>query len=62
MQGQESNRPTLPIADGKETVKARFETSFTDWDDFIAQITLAPFQVRGLNGFVFEVNQAYLDF
>ena len=61
-QDNESNRPTLPTADGEETVKARFETSFTDWDDFIAQITLAPFQVKGLNGFVFEVNQAYLDF
>ena len=47
---------------GEETVKATFETSFTDWDEFIAQISLAPFQVRGLDGFVFEVNQAYLDF
>ena len=57
-----SERTPLPTAGGVETVKARFETSFTDWDDFIAQITLDPFQVRGLDGFVFEVNQAYLDF
>ena len=47
---------------GEETVKASFETVFTDWDAFIAQISLAPFQVKGLDGFVFEVNQAYLDF
>ena len=48
--------------DGEETVKATFETVFTDWDEFIAQISLAPFQVKGLDGFVFEVNQAYIDF
>ena len=57
-----SNRTALPTAGGVETVRARFETSFTDWDEFIAQITLDPFQVKGLDGFVFEVNQAYLDF
>ncbi len=45
-----------------ETVKARFETTFTDWDEFIVAISLDPFEVRGLNDFVFTVNQAYLDF
>ncbi len=47
--------------DGQETVKARFETAFTDWGEFIAQISLDPFQVRGLDGFVFEVSQAFVD-
>ncbi len=57
-----ANQTAHPSTDETETVKARFETAFTDWDEFIAQISLDPFEVRGLNGFVFEVNQAYLDF
>lgn len=59
-----TNRTTVASTgmDGEETVKARFETAFTDWDEFIAQISLDPFEVDGLNGFVFEVNQAYIDF
>lgn len=56
------NPSETPSADEVETVKARFETTFTDWDEFIAQISLDPFEVHGLNGFVFAVNQAYLDF
>ena len=59
-----TDRPTVADSgmDGEETVKARFETAFTNWDEFIAQISLDPFEVDGLNGFVFEVNQAYIDF
>ncbi len=57
-----ADKSASPDADETETVKARFETTFTDWDEFIVAISLDPFEVRGLNGFVFEVNQAYLDF
>lgn len=52
----------IPEKKNEETVKATFETSFQEWGEFIAQISIAPFQVKGLKDFTFEVTRAYADF
>lgn len=43
-------------------VKASFHTVVTDWNDVLASISLPAFQVKGLDGFVFTLNQAVFDF
>lgn len=42
-------------------VKAQFETQMTTWGDMVAKVSISPFQVPGLKGFGFYVNDAYVD-
>jgi hypothetical protein len=49
-----------PLANGR--VKGSFQTVLHDWSDLVAQISLDPFQVKGLDGFSFEVKKAIFDF
>ncbi|MBS1506691.1 MAG: hypothetical protein JSS79_08600 [Bacteroidetes bacterium] len=43
-------------------VIASFKTIISGWNDLLVQITLPNFQVVGLNGFGFSVNDAVFDF
>lgn len=47
---------------GQGRVKARFATSLSSWDDLIAEVTMDPFQVKGLEGVGFTVRKAVLDY
>jgi hypothetical protein len=50
-------------AQGNDTaVVASFRTVIKDWNDLVAELSLPPFTVNGLNGFEFFVSQATLDF
>ncbi len=51
-----SNKPV------NKPVTASFQTVIHDWNDWLMDITLPPFQVRGLDGFVFQVQKATFDF
>ncbi|UII27634.1 hypothetical protein LVD15_04190 [Fulvivirga maritima] len=44
-----------------DRVTGRFTTVITDWNDMIAEITIPPFQVKGLKDFVFTVKKAVID-
>ena len=44
-----------------ERLKVEFTTYTQSLNDIILAITLPPFQVKGLNGFGFQVTKAYLD-
>lgn len=43
-------------------VVTRFRTVMTDWNDLVVQVDLPAFQVQGLNGVGFAVQDAVLDF
>lgn len=43
-------------------VKGSFKTVVTDWNDVLATISLQPFEVKGLDGFVFTLSEAVFDF
>jgi hypothetical protein len=43
-------------------VVSSFSLTLRDWNDLIAAIEIAPFQVNGLDGFVFEIHRAVFDF
>ncbi len=44
-----------------ESVSVNFRTVVSDWNDLIVGVDIPRFQVAGLKGFSFEVNQAMLD-
>jgi hypothetical protein len=50
------------VASEKGRVKGNFKTVINDWNDLIAEVSLAPFQVAKLKGFGFYVNRAVFDF
>lgn len=43
-------------------VKASFETSITKFSDLVVDVSVDPFQVKGLDGYKFKVNNAVFDF
>lgn len=47
---------------GAGQVKASFETTASDWNDILVDISLPAFQVNGLQDFSFKVNHAVFDF
>ncbi|MDR1371095.1 MAG: hypothetical protein LBJ72_13380 [Dysgonamonadaceae bacterium] len=52
-------------ADGVSTgnsVKTTIQTKISDWNDFMLAVTLPPFQITGLNGFIFNIQEATFDF
>lgn len=44
-----------------ERVKADFQTSFSNWDNFLCQVNFTPFQIPNLSGFGFTVTNAWVD-
>jgi hypothetical protein len=42
-------------------LKTSFETTLTDWNDLMIGVTLEPFQLKGLKGVGFSINNAVLD-
>ena len=52
-------------ADGVSTgnsVKTTVRTTVSDWNDFMVAVTLPPFQMTGLDGFIFNIEDATFDF
>lgn len=43
-------------------VKGSFRTVVSNWNDLIAKIDIPSFQIAGLNGFVFDLQDVVLDF
>lgn len=61
------SRDLLLPEDGNGVIKsgnvsASFKTIITSWNDLLVQISLPNFQVAGLNGFGFSLNDAVFDF
>ncbi len=53
----------LARADGSgEPVAASFNINTTEWGQFIADVTFDEFEVVGVDGYTFSIDQAYLDF
>ncbi len=44
------------------TLKTSFTTVVTDWNDILLDVTLPPFAVKDLKGFVFNIDRAVFDF
>lgn len=55
---------TDPTGENKKInrVRGSFKTVVTDWNDILVNITLPPFEVKGLKGFIFSVSNASFDF
>ncbi len=47
---------------GTGRVKSTFETSLTDWNDFLVELSMPSFQVSGVEGVGFHVSNAVFDF
>lgn len=47
---------------GNARVKGSFQTVIKDWNDILVGITLPPFQLTGLDGFIFTMQDAVFDF
>jgi len=60
----EFDRKILLPADtiANTNVSAYFETSITTFSDFVVDVSMDPFQVKGLTDFKFKVSNAVLDF
>ncbi len=43
-------------------VSASFQTIVRDWNDILLSVSLPRFEIVGLNGFIFDVQQAVFDF
>ena len=43
-------------------VAADFKIQIASWDDFIVELQIEPFKLKGLDGFIFTVDNATLDF
>jgi hypothetical protein len=57
---QPVNPSTNQVVSG--SVKANFSLSVTDWNDILTTLDFTtPFQVKGLNGFVFELSNVIID-
>jgi hypothetical protein len=52
----------VPADTNKQVAQAHFETSLTTFSDLVADVSMDPFQVKGLKGFVFNVKNATFDF
>ncbi|NDW09743.1 hypothetical protein, partial [Dysgonomonas sp. 520] len=62
-----SRKLCLPIdANGNvksgEKVKGAFRTQVSDWSDIVANITFPSFEINGLSGFVWNIQDAVFDF
>ena len=55
-------RVTPNMGTGNRTVYGRFRTIIQDWNDIVAGISLPPFQIVGLDGFVFSLEDVIFDF
>ena len=51
-----------PADSTQKYARAFFETSITDFSDFVADVSMDPFGVKGLDGFVFNVKNATFDY
>lgn len=48
--------------DEQNTLKSSFATTLYDWNDLVVELSIPPFQVKGLKGVGFNINRAVFDF
>ncbi len=54
----------VPAGSGKnepKTLTSSFKAEIENWNHFLVEISLAPFEIKSLEGFTFEVKKATLD-
>jgi hypothetical protein len=56
------SREILEPETGNGNVAVNFNTTVTDWNDILLNVTVAPFRVTGLKNFTFSITDAVLDF
>ncbi|MCP4457215.1 MAG: hypothetical protein GY816_04185, partial [Cytophagales bacterium] len=55
--------PDTPSGEaGTGRVQSRFSTVLTDWNNFLVELTMPDFQIKGMEGVGFSVNGAVFDF
>ncbi len=52
---------TGEILDGK-MLTATFSTTIYDWNDLMVELSISPFQIKGIPGFGFDVKKIVMDF
>ena len=52
----------LASPDGPGPVTATFNINTTEWGQFIASIDMGDFEIQGVNGYTFSLNEAYIDY
>ena len=50
------------IKDEKQKVKGSFRTQAENWTDIVAKVSLPSFEIKGLSGFVWNLQDAVFDF
>lgn len=45
-----------------QMIRTHFNVNIADWNDLIVQLSIDPFQIKGLEGVGFEITDAVLDF
>ncbi|MDA3953310.1 MAG: hypothetical protein PF485_06665 [Bacteroidales bacterium] len=43
-------------------IKSHFNVNIADWNDLVVQLSIDPFQIKGIEGVGFEITDAVLDF
>ena len=56
-----SERVLKPAGGGSGKVTTRFQTTVADWNDILVDISIPPFEIPGLNDWVFHVQNAVID-
>jgi len=56
-----SDRILKPAGGGSGSVTTRFQTTVADWNDILVDISIPPFEIPGLNDWVFHVENAVID-
>ena len=57
------NQNTFSLADKSNTpVKSTFRTIITDWNDLLVQVSFPPMEIKGADGFIFNLKNATFDF
>ena len=56
-----SDRILKPAGGGSGNVTTRFQTTVADWNDILVDISIPPFEIPGLNDWVFHVENAVID-
>jgi len=54
-------KPARPASPADSVVVGSFRTIISDWNDLIVETTFPPFEIKGINGFEFNVSKASLD-
>lgn len=57
-----SKQLLIPSEETEESVKATFNITTTEWGQFIGSVSMNDFEVNGVDGYGFTVQEAYIDY